>query len=899
MVNFKIDEGKIKGAFLVELIIAILTLACLGVVVVSVNLSKDIKFLRRRVERLENNIVDDRGAVAQKLSAGAPQPTQATSSAVEEEIEEWEPLPEEPETIVIDDTDTFVSNDGRIPRSVPEPAADNGGWEQSIGTKLPVWIGSIALIFAAFYMVKYSIEAGLLSPGVRLTLGTLFGVCLVGGGHWLFRRPIIANAERISQAMVGAGIVSLYFCFYAAAKLYGFISQPVAFGLMSAVTIVGVISALRHGSVIAVFALLGGLVTPALLSTGDANAMGLFSYLFLLSGCVMTVLVRAGRWLIGALAVIGSYLWVYFWIAIGYGSGDAFILSLFALGLCAQVLVLTGRHVMNNTVSGASVTQIHGLNFVTLIGGLITIFGLSEFMTLGLFEWAVLGLMSGGLMFLAYFRDDIYMRPLFVKMVVTIGLYLLWMDDVNFLEQLIVGLGLTVLYLVVPFALLRSRIAPKMWGAMQCAAALGLYLVAYVKMDLPFDVISNFDGFWGIFAFGLAAGFVVMVQSAQKLYAGDDTVRDTMVALYAFTASAFVSIGISIVLPWEYIPMAFAGQVMATSWIYTQVRIAFLKRAIVWLSLVTVILHFNQIILVISFAVQSLVGDYPYDRDLLGMVLGDYYIKLGLPVVLMSLGAMIYRRAGDAKDMAYRVMLGFVGAGGLLIVYYVVRHGFALYGGDVLMMSQAGFFERAAVTLAFAGVYLGMRYGFKVPISDRLTALMLGFVAFRFGYYDLLLHNPYWDGSQQVGNIVLWNGVTLVYGLGTVLGLTALLRDMTPRYLYLGIGVLGMFSFMSLSVTQFFQGTQLDGLITSDLEFYAYSVAWLLAGVILLALGIWRDNRMVRMSSLGFMVLTVIKVFVFDAGELEGLYRVLSFLGLGICLIGLSSFYHRYVFGKS
>ena len=45
------------------------------------------------------------------------------------------------------------------------------------------------------------------------------------------------------------------------------------------------------------------------------------------------------------------------------------------------------------------------------------------------------------------------------------------------------------------------------------------------------------------------------------------------------------------------------------------------------------------------------------------------------------------------------------------------------------------------------------------------------------------------------------------------------------------------------------------------------------------------------------MVLTVGKVFLFDASELDGLYRVASFFGLGLSLIGLSWFYSRFVFG--
>ena len=46
------------------------------------------------------------------------------------------------------------------------------------------------------------------------------------------------------------------------------------------------------------------------------------------------------------------------------------------------------------------------------------------------------------------------------------------------------------------------------------------------------------------------------------------------------------------------------------------------------------------------------------------------------------------------------------------------------------------------------------------------------------------------------------------------------------------------------------------------------------------------------------MLFEVSKVFLLDAGNLTGLYRVFSFLGLGLSLLGISYFYGRFVFGK-
>jgi uncharacterized membrane protein len=78
-------------------------------------------------------------------------------------------------------------------------------------------------------------------------------------------------------------------------------------------------------------------------------------------------------------------------------------------------------------------------------------------------------------------------------------------------------------------------------------------------------------------------------------------------------------------------------------------------------------------------------------------------------------------------------------------------------------------------------------------------------------------------------------------------------------------------------------------------ELYAYSFAWLAFGAVLLALGVRRGSRALRLAALGVIALTVGKAFLVDMAALTGLWRVLSFLGLGLALIALGGVYRRFV----
>jgi uncharacterized membrane protein len=54
------------------------------------------------------------------------------------------------------------------------------GFEEMFGRKLPIWAGGVTLAIAGMLIVKYSIDAGLVSPLVRVIAGLLFGTALTG-----------------------------------------------------------------------------------------------------------------------------------------------------------------------------------------------------------------------------------------------------------------------------------------------------------------------------------------------------------------------------------------------------------------------------------------------------------------------------------------------------------------------------------------------------------------------------------------------------------------------------------------------------------------------------------------------------------------------------------------------
>ncbi|HEV8577947.1 MAG TPA: DUF2339 domain-containing protein [Thermoanaerobaculia bacterium] len=112
-----------------------------------------------------------------------------------------------------------------------------------------------------------------------------------------------------------------------------------------------------------------------------------------------------------------------------------------------------------------------------------------------------------------------------------------------------------------------------------------------------------------------------------------------------------------------------------------------------------------------------------------------------------------------------------------------------------------------------------------------------------------------------------------------------------------GLGLILLFALINLEIIDFFSTSRYVELSTErqlarDLTM---SLAWGLYAMALLLTGLWRKLRALRFLSLGFLLLTVAKVFLYDLSNLEGGYRILSFLGLGVALILVSLLYQRFI----
>lgn len=208
-------------------------------------------------------------------------------------------------------------------------------WEYFIGARLLSWIGGFVLFLGTGFFVKYSIDNDLVSPEWRVALTYLAAAVLLGAGLSRLKRkyPILAGT------LTSTGILVLYLATCAGRMFYElpFFTPAIATSLLAATTGAAFILAVRlRFRVIAFLGIIGGFLTPVILSTGQDHTVSLFLYMTILNAGLLAV-VAATRWTGAGGAGLAAYTILLMGWFDEYG-GPSHIAAVAVLALCTLLL---------------------------------------------------------------------------------------------------------------------------------------------------------------------------------------------------------------------------------------------------------------------------------------------------------------------------------------------------------------------------------------------------------------------------------------------------------------------------------------------------------------------------------------------------------------------------------
>src|SRR5450631_1691415 len=199
------------------------------------------------------------------------------------------------------------------PPPLPQPGP---GIEERIGTRWVVWVGGLTLALGGFFMVRYSIDAGLLGPGVRTVLGGAFALALLVAGEWTRRKESISAISalpiaNIPAVLTAAGTAVAFATAYAAYALYDFLVPATAFILLGLVALGTLAAALLHGPALAGLGIAAAFVTPVLVSSDKPDFWALYIYLAIVTAAAFGLArIRLWRWL-AITTITFALLWTF------------------------------------------------------------------------------------------------------------------------------------------------------------------------------------------------------------------------------------------------------------------------------------------------------------------------------------------------------------------------------------------------------------------------------------------------------------------------------------------------------------------------------------------------------------------------------------------------------------
>jgi uncharacterized membrane protein len=748
----------------------------------------------------------------------------------------------------------------------PAAAAPSTTFEERFGTQWVVWIGGLALALGAIFLVRYSIEQGLLGPGVRVFLGALFAGLLIAAGEWARRNEIAAGivalpTRHIPSILTAAGTVAAYATVYAAFALYDFLSPPAAFVLLGLVALATLAAALLHGPALAGLGLAGAFVTPLLVSSDDPNYWALYIYLAIVSAAAFALArLRLWRWLAITAVVLGA-LWTL--PGVDYPNVEALTAHLFHVlaGFTLVAALIVSGLLYGPSPEPGKIDEISSgaLGAYLLAACVLAIGSAHDSAALAIFT-----ILAAATVAIAW-RSEAALGALPAAGVLTIFMMLHWAVPTMF-ETLVLAPGVTRgaipdlpsasgLHMTLGFAFAAlfglsgyaaqgrsdNPTVALLWSATAVVTPIALLIALYLRVA-EFDRSIPFAGL----ALVLAAlyGYATELLSKREARPG----LAASAAVFATGAVAALALALTFALDKGWLTVGLALMVPGIAWISEQRPLPALR----YLAAAVIVL-----VLLRTGYEPRIVGDDIGTTPIFNWLLYGY----GVPAAAFwTAGYLLRRRADDVPArMADSAAILF----SVLLAVLEIRH--YINNGDVFRQSTALAEVAMQVTVGLA-MSIGLerlRARTKSIVHDvgaQIIAL-LTLVAIVFGLVVTL--NPQFTGRPVGG--AFFNLILLGYGIPALLAaiLALVARGSRPlgyRYVAATTAVVLFMFYLGLEVRTLYHGAILTRGVTTDAEQYTYSAVWLIFGIVLLFAGFMLRSQPARLASAAVIAFTIVKV---------------------------------------
>lgn len=803
-----------------------------------------------------------------------------------------------------------------------KPIKKRRSFEEEIGARWAVWVGGLTLALGAIFLLRFAVEAGVFTPVMRVGLAALLGSLSLGAGELLRRKDkaffkdklkigSLEQSAYIPGVLTGVGIFTLFGAIYSAYALYGLIPALMAFIGMGLVSFTAFGLSLLQGPKIAALGLVGSLATPLLVSSDLSNYPMLFSYLAIVTVASL-VLSRFKKWgWLAIAALFGALFWMWMTaykasIALEFWPWCIFAAALFA----AAIWVSRHTDVQANNSSNGLLDLDLDIKAFAAIPALIW-FAL----------WALILFQLDSIMLVQSERFN-FGAPQHVMSCLGAGALMVAGYFSKRLPQILLIGGILAIAVIQAIAVRGYNLSPIYWFT----PALSLSLLFIGLTALKAKSEKNY------FGAGIWAGLGVLIPTLIILSSDFIKAFPKATTTSLMVGALLLNMGLAIAMPRSHReekgllpfigPAAFycGGAAMTYSlaagyglngWPFSLAMMLGIPLSVAAYQFLK-----EPILKVIAVGFAAITALHVLFIQLpLGMSVGpkviinSLWFYLALPSALCAMGAWYMHKRGMGNDIWTELLKAFALAFAALFAVFQVRH---LMNDGNLLSNNFTFDEMAMQVLTglcftLGGLNLGRREAVKKP--SLLSVLAMGISGITLALFVLgvcFVHNPLLNKMTLVKGGAVFNNLMLAFLL-PALGLAGIAwlgrKTRSAHYLRVcgGLSLVSFMIYITAMIRRGFSGTMISLFKDwpGDVELYAISAAWLVLGVGLLTLGMKLGRRDIRLASAFVIILTVLKAFLVDMASLEGAFRAMSFVVLGVVLIVIGRVYQRILFSNS
>jgi uncharacterized membrane protein len=817
----------------------------------------------------------------------------------------------------------------------PEPPKNRDDLEFRIGG---VWfniIGVIVIVFAVGFFLKLAFDSGWITPTYQVWTGIFIGITCLGLGEWL-RKKYAGYA----YSLTGGGILILYLSTWASFKIYDpvIFSQQMAFVLMALITATASILAARYNTLtIAILGLFGGFLTPILLSTEVDNETALFGYIALLNLGVLSLAFTKQWRSLNYLSFAATVIMVLSWIIKWYGSTKLWTTIIF-LTLFFVIFALLA--VLYNVVNRRPTTWLDltlvFLNAILYFSATYSLLSASEHAGryhayLGGFA-VLMACFYGLLGYFTYSRDR-EDRLLILTFYGLACLFLVLAVPIQF-DQQWVTMAWAIEGAIMTFIGLRVKDKTSLYAAL---VVFGIAAFHWFAIDLPqfgYQAGKTFTPVWN--NRGLSCAVLVASLAAASLFYKrlgshlQDEERSMFGGLYLLGANVFAITLLSFDVHNYFEQKKAATDVALTDDVQRLGNTQLFALTALWAmysaaALMIGVTRKLQLLRIAALALLAITAlkvfatdFFFYDARWHHTIFNQTFASFAALIAALLCGIWLYSRSEGIDETERAIVLpALIGAANLLAVFS-------------LSIEVIGHYNRAAASATshldeskqFALSVLWMVYGAAALLFGIIRNSKLlrggGMILFilticKLFVVDLTYFNSAWHRlvvNQTFGAFALMVAALAMTVWFYVRSEAVELEERFGVVPFL-IVIANVLSLVALSAEawgyfdKLISAGNLDNAVDFDYLHFrdwrlaqqlSLSVIWALYGGAMLTIGILRRSRLLRIMALLLLSLTILKVFFLDLASLEKLYRIVSFIVLGLILLAVSFLYQRFRF---